>query len=1037
MAKMKVFELKNHINSLIKNKIESKDIIDFIETNFGVKKSHSSALEENEVIFIKNYFIHADKMALQTNTKTIQPEILSNMNIKTDSSLTTTKQEKEEAKESAAVTAKSDSAEVKTQVQAKEQKDIKGQREVKEVREQNEVKERNEVKEQNEVKEHKEIKEHKELKELKDVKENKEVKEQKPEQKSEQKMQPAKTTDKTKEPGQHQTQAQGGQQIQQAKHQGQQHGQHQAQSQGQHQHQTQQSKHAQQRQANTAQTSQKTGSDYGQRPARTDEQGNRQQRNEGQTGRQQRNDGYHQGGKRYDGQNNRGANQGQGNRPQGAGKPGMQSAKGASAPFGYGKQGGSNKPTAAFRDEEIFGDDDDKQGFNRSQGKKPANGKAFGERKKFDQQILESKVAEKNDNKRKAERLNKEKSYKEKNLINRDEDDIDDLNEINLKKLVQKKGQFIQPKPVQVEEEEIKVISIPEVLTIKELAEKMKKPSAALIKKLLLQGKMVTLNQEITFEEAEEIALEYDILVEKEKKVNELEELLKDEEDPAESLEKRPPVVCVMGHVDHGKTSLLDAIRETNVTAREAGGITQHIGAYVVDINGEKITFLDTPGHEAFTSMRMRGAKSTDIAILVVAADDGVMPQTVEAISHAKAAGVTIIVAVNKIDKPSANVERVKQELTEYELIAEDWGGDTIFVPVSAKTKEGIDQLLEMVLLTAEMMELKANPNRKARGIVIEAELDKGRGPVATVLVQKGTLHVGDTIAVGSSYGKVRAMTDDKGRRVKEATPSTPVEIIGLNEVPAAGETFVVTANEKEARAIAEAYLAQTKEKLIAETKSKLSLDGLFNQIQAGNIKELNLIIKADVQGSVEAMKHSLTKLSNDEIAIRIIHGGVGAINESDVMLASTSNAIIIGFNVRPDNAAKDTAERENVEIKLYRVIYDAINDIEAAMKGMLDPVYEEKIIGHAEVRQTFKASGVGTIAGSYVTDGKITRNSKARIYRDNKLIFEGNLASLKRFQDDVKEVAAGYECGLVFEKYNDIREGDKVEFYIMAEVQR
>ena len=586
-------------------------------------------------------------------------------------------------------------------------------------------------------------------------------------------------------------------------------------------------------------------------------------------------------------------------------------------------------------------------------------------------------------------------------------------------------------------EEEIKVITIPEVLTIKELAEKMKRPSAALIKKLFLAGKIVTLNQEITFEEAEEIALGYEIIAEKEVKINVIEELLKEQEEDPATMVKRPPVVCVMGHVDHGKTSLLDAVRETNVTSREAGGITQHIGAYVVEINGEKITFLDTPGHEAFTSMRKRGAKSTDIAILVVAADDGVMPQTIEAINHAKAAGVQIIVAINKIDKPSANIERVKQELTEYELIAEDWGGDTIFVPVSAHTKEGIDQLLEMILLTAELVELKANPNRNARGIVIEAELDKGRGPVATILVQKGTLHVGDNVAVGASFGKVRAMIDDKGRRVKEATPSTPVEILGLNEVPDAGETFMATDNEKEARNIAETYLAQSKEKLIADTKAKLSLDGLFSQIQAGNIKELNLIIKADVQGSVEAMKQSLLKLSNAEVAIRVIHGGVGAINESDVMLASTSNAIIIGFNVRPENAAKDTADRENVEVKLYRVIYDAINDIEAAMKGMLDPVFEERIIGHAEIRMTFKASGIGTIAGSYVLDGKIIRNCKARIFRDNTMIYEGTLASLKRFQDDVKEVATGYECGLVFEKFNDVKEGDKVEVYIMAEVPR
>jgi len=492
-----------------------------------------------------------------------------------------------------------------------------------------------------------------------------------------------------------------------------------------------------------------------------------------------------------------------------------------------------------------------------------------------------------------------------------------------------------------------------------------------------------------------------------------------------------------MGHVDHGKTSLLDAIRLTNVTAKEAGGITQHIGAYVVEVNGEKITFLDTPGHEAFTSMRMRGAKSTDIAILVVAADDGVMPQTIEAINHAKAAGVQVIVAINKIDKPGANVERVKQELTEYELVAEDWGGDTIFAPVSAHTKEGIEHLLEMIILTAEMLELKANPDRNARGIVIEAELDKGRGPVATILVQKGTLRVGDNVVVGSSFGKVRAMMDDKGKRVKEATPSTPVEILGLNECPDAGETFLVTNNDKEARTIAEAYLVQGKERLLSDTKAKLSLDGLFSQIQAGNIKELNLIIKADVQGSVEAMRQSLLKLTNKEVAARIIHGGVGAINESDVILASASNAIIIGFNVKPDNAAKETADREKVDVKLYSVIYNAIDDIEAAMKGMLDPIFEERIIGHAEIRMTFKASGIGTIAGSYVIDGIVIRGTKCRIYRNNSLAYEGILTSLKRFQDDVREVATGYECGLVFDKFNEVKEGDKVEFYIMAEVPR
>jgi len=743
-------------------------------------------------------------------------------------------------------------------------------------------------------------------------------------------------------------------------------------------------------------------------------------------------------------------------RPQGAGQAKSQQS-GLAKSQGQMQKGqhGSNKGQKSLRDEQKssvqakadvsqrpqgqqkgYGKDQfrpnkDETGQKGASGLRGQNSGRTNDRKDFDQQMLDQKVAEKNDfsNKRNRDRVNKDKNYKDKVSSQYDDEDIV-LNKI-------KKGQFIKPKPVEEKKEEIKVISLPEVLTIKELSEKMKVPSSALIKKLFLAGKIVTINQEITFEEAEEIALEYDIIAEKEVKVNELEELLKDTEDDPSTLVKRPPVVCVMGHVDHGKTSLLDAIRQTNVTAREAGGITQHIGAYMVEINGEKITFLDTPGHEAFTSMRMRGAQATDIAILVVAADDGVMPQTVEAISHAKAAGVQIIVAINKIDKPSANIERVKQELTEYDLIAEDWGGDTIMVPVSAHTKEGIDQLLEMILLTAEIEELKANPNRKARGLVIEAQLDKGRGPVATVLVQKGTLRVGDNIAVGSSFGKVRALIDDKGRKVKEATPSTPVEILGLNSVPDVGEIFVVTESEKEARHIAEAYIAQSKEKLVAETKSKITLDSLFSQIQAGNIKELNLIIKADVQGSVEAMKQSMTKLGNEEVAVRVIHGGVGAINESDVILASTSNAIIIGFNVKPDNIAKERAEQEKVEIKLYKVIYNAINDVEAAIKGLLDPVYEEKVIGHAEVRQTFKASGIGTIAGSYVLDGKITRNCKARIYRDDKLIYEGGLASLKRFQDDVKEVAAGFECGLVFEKFNDVKVNDKVEFYVMAEVPR
>ena len=583
----------------------------------------------------------------------------------------------------------------------------------------------------------------------------------------------------------------------------------------------------------------------------------------------------------------------------------------------------------------------------------------------------------------------------------------------------------------------MKEITLPEKMTIRELAEKMKMQPAVIVKKLFMEGTMVTVNHEIDFEKAQEIALDYDIIAEQEEKVDVIEELLKEEEEDPKDLVPRPPVVCVMGHVDHGKTSLLDAIRKTNVTDREAGGITQHIGAYVVSIKGQKITFLDTPGHEAFTAMRMRGANSTDIAVLVVAADDGVMPQTVEAINHAKAAGVEIIVAINKVDKPSANIERVKQELSEYELIPEDWGGSTIFVPVSAKTHQGIEELLEMILLTSEVCELKANPKRKARGLVIEAQLDKGKGPVATILVQKGTLHVGDFIAAGASSGKVRAMMDDKGRRVKEAGPSTPVEILGLSDVPNAGEVLVATENDKEAKNFAATFISENKNRLLEETKAKMSLDDLFSQIQEGNLKELNLIVKADVQGSVEAVKQSLVKLSNDEVVVKVIHGGVGAINESDVTLASASNAIIIGFNVRPDATAKATAEQEGVDLRLYRVIYQAIEDVEAAMKGMLDPVFEEKVIGHAEVRQIFKASGVGNIAGSYVLDGVFQRGCTVRISREGKQIFEGPLASLKRFKDDVKEVKAGYECGLVFEGFNDIQELDQVEAYIMVEVPR
>ena len=586
-------------------------------------------------------------------------------------------------------------------------------------------------------------------------------------------------------------------------------------------------------------------------------------------------------------------------------------------------------------------------------------------------------------------------------------------------------------------EEVVKVITLPEVLTIKELADKMKLQPSVIIKKLFLQGQIVTVNSEIDFDKAEEIAMEYDVLCEKEEKIDVIAELLKEDEEDEADMVPRSPVVCVMGHVDHGKTSLLDAIRSTNVTSREAGGITQHIGAYTVEINEQQITFLDTPGHEAFTAMRMRGAQSTDIAILVVAADDGVMPQTVEAINHAKAAEVEILVAINKIDKPSANIDRVKQELSEYELVPEDWGGSTIFVPVSAHTKEGISELLEMILLAAEVKELRANPNRKARGLVIEAELDKGKGPVATILVQKGTLRVGDSVTAGACYGKVRAMMDDKGRRVKEAGPSQPVEILGLNDVPGAGDVLMATENEKEARSYAQTFITESKNKLLEDTKSRLSLDDLFSQIKAGNVKELPIIVKADVQGSVEAVKESLVKLSNEEVMVKVIHGGVGAINESDVTLASASNAIIIGFNVRPDVTAKSIAEREKVDLRLYRVIYQAIEDVEAAMKGMLDPVFEEQVIGHAVVRQLFKASGVGTIAGSYITDGKFQRGCSCRITRGKDQIFEGALASLKRFKDDVKEVATGYECGLVFDKFNDLQEDDVIEAYIMVEVPR
>lgn len=599
-------------------------------------------------------------------------------------------------------------------------------------------------------------------------------------------------------------------------------------------------------------------------------------------------------------------------------------------------------------------------------------------------------------------------------------------------------GQTKKPaKKEEKEEDTIKQLVLPDTLTIKELADKMKIQPSTVVKKLFLQGKVVTINQEIDYDVAEEIALEFNCICEHEVKVDVIAELLKEDEDPKESLMPRPPVVCVMGHVDHGKTSLLDAIRQTHVTDKEFGGITQKIGAYTVDVDGQSITFLDTPGHEAFTAMRMRGAQATDIAILVVAADDGVMPQTIEAINHAKAAGVEIIVAVNKIDKPNANIEKVKKELTAYELIAEDWGGTTTFCPVSAHTKEGIDELLEMILLTAEVNELKANPNRKARGIVIEAELDRGRGPVATILVQKGMLKVGDNVAAGSSYGKIRAMIDDEGRRVKEAGPSTPVEILGLNDVPNAGEIIMAMDSDKEARNVAETFISEGKKKLLDDTKHKVSLDDIFEQIQAGNVKELGIIIKADVQGSVEAVKQSLVKLSNEEVVVKVIHGGVGNINESDVVLASASNAIIIGFNVKPDNQARIVAEREKVDLRLYTVIYNAIEDVDSALKGMLEPIYEEKVIGSVEVRQIFKASSIGNIAGCLVTEGRITKDSKVRVSREGKQIADAPVATLRHFKDDVKEVKAGTECGIVIEGFNDVAEGDVMEAYIMVEVPR
>ena len=596
----------------------------------------------------------------------------------------------------------------------------------------------------------------------------------------------------------------------------------------------------------------------------------------------------------------------------------------------------------------------------------------------------------------------------------------------NKKKLQPVKKMEIKPVKLEVE--------IPETISVGELASRLKKTAVDVIKKLMGLGQMASVSDIIDFDTAYLVAEEFGAEVKKEIIITAEDSLTLDIEDKEEDLKERPPVVVVMGHVDHGKTSLLDAIRSTHVTDGEAGGITQHIGAYQVPVKDRKVTFLDTPGHEAFTAMRARGAQVTDIAILVVAADDGIMPQTIESINHAKAAGVSIIVAINKCDKDTANPEKVKQELTEHEIIPEEWGGDTICVNVSAKMGMGIEELLEMVLLTADMKELKANPDRMARGTVIESKLDKGRGPVATVLVQHGTLKIGDVIVAGTAMGKVRAMIDEKGRRILEATPSVPVEILGLSEVPSGGDLFYVVEDEKKARDVLAERIAKKKEEAIMSNQ-KASLDSLFAQIEEGKLKDLNVIVKADVQGSVEAVKQSLEKLTNEEVRVRVIHGGVGAVSESDVMLASASNAIIVGFNVRPDSNAASSAERADVEIRLYRVIYDAIEEIQAAMKGMLEPKFKEVVQGHAEIRNTFKVSGVGTIGGAYVQDGKISRNSSVRIVRDGIVVHEGVLSSLKRFKDDAKEVAAGYECGVGIENYNDIKEGDVVESFIMEEI--
>ena len=623
-----------------------------------------------------------------------------------------------------------------------------------------------------------------------------------------------------------------------------------------------------------------------------------------------------------------------------------------------------------------------------------------------------------------------------KSLVDEYEDELAESLNKGVKRKKKNKKELEKEQAEQNAEAACGVIEIGDTITVKELCEKLGKPANDVIKNLIFLGVMAGVNQEIDFATAEKLCEKYEVLVEKKENEVELEAFEEDTDVVEENLVKRPPIVTVMGHVDHGKTSLLDAIRHAKVTASEAGGITQHIGAYTVSLNGEKITFLDTPGHEAFTAMRARGAQVTDIVILVVAADDGIMPQTKEAINHCKAANVPMIVAINKIDRPGANIDRVKQELTEHGLVSEDWGGDTICVPVSAKTGENLESLLEMILLTAEMQELTADPNRKAKGTVIEAKLDKGRGSVASLLIQNGTLNVGDSILVGSTYGRIRAMFDDRGKKIKSAGPSIPVEILGLSEVPAAGDRFIVCKDEKTARNMAELR----KQKIKADShqaSNRVSLEDLYSQIQEGKVKELAIVVKADVQGSVEAIRQSLEKLSTDDVKVRVIHGAVGAITETDVTLAAASNALVIGFNVRPDGNATVQAEKENIEIKTYRIIYDAIEDVKSAMIGMLEPEYKEVVNGKAEVRMTYKISNVGTIAGCYVTDGKIVRNSEIRVIRDGIVIFESTLASLKRFKDDAKEVAKGYECGLSVEKFNDLKEGDVIESFTMEAIKR